>query len=392
MKKIMLTLASALTISSTFADTVKIGYVTTLTTPQAEVGEDMKKGAELALEHLGGKAGSTNLEIIFADDAFKPETGKQVSDRLVKQNKVDFVTGFIWSHVLLASQKTVLDSGKFLISANAGPSDMAGKLCHKNFFAIAAQNDQTPMATGEVFNKMGIKKAYVLAPNFKAGIDMLNGFERTYKGEIVGKSLTKWGADQQLDFSTELAKIRASGAEALYIFYPGPAGTTFLSQYDQAGLTGKVKIFSVYTIDAIALPSLQKANMPGILDSYMVQEWDQTLDNPTNKKFVSDFKKKHGYYPSYYGALSYDTIMLIASAVKKLNGDVSDQDKVRAALRAADFNSTRNNFKYGTNHFPVQNFYLRQVVKDSDGVWTTKVIDLVYKDHVDPYASVCKMK
>lgn len=383
--------AAALAVTTASAAPVKIGFITTLTTPAAIIGKDMQNSVNLAMEHLGGKAGSTPLEVVFADDGFKPDVGKQATDRLLKQDNVDFVAGYIWSHVLLASQKSVLDSGKFLISANAGPSPMAGKLCNKNFFSTSWQNDQTPMALGEVMNQQGVKTVYIMAPNYAAGKDMVTGFERTFKGKVVGKDLTKWGADAQLDFSAELAKARASKAEAIFVFYPGAAGPAFIKQYQQSGLNKTTPLYSTFTVDALSLPRLQKANLQGVLGSRTTQEWDPTLDNPANKKFVADYKKKYGGYPSYYGAQAYDAIMLIASAVKAVGGDVSNPDKVRAALKAAKFDSVRGGFRYGTNHFPIQNFYLREVVKDSEGNWSTKVIATVFKNHVDPYASQCKM-
>lgn len=373
------------------AETAKIGFVTTLTTPAAVVGKDMEKGALLAMEHLGSKAGDVDLELIFADDQLAPEAGKQATDKLVKQDDVDFVTGYIWSHVLLASRKSVLDAGKFLISANAGPSQIAGKLCNENFFSTSWQNDQTPMAMGEVLNDLGVKSLYLMAPNYAAGKDMVAGVERAFKGEIVGKDLTKWGADAQLDFSAELAKAKASGAEALFVFYPGGAGGAFVKQYQQAGLKDVLPLYSVFTIDAISLPKLQEAGLSDVLGSKITQQWDPTLDNAANKKFVADFRAKYGAYPSFYAAQSYDAIMLIASAVAKV-GNTEDKEALRAALKEADFASTRGNFRFGTNNMPVQNFYLREVVEDADGTWTTKVVKTVFTDHVDSFAAECSMQ
>ncbi|MGI9426201.1 MAG: ABC transporter substrate-binding protein [Hyphomicrobiaceae bacterium] len=373
------------------ADTVKVGFITTLTTGAAVIGNDMRDAVNLAVEHIGGEMGGKKLEVMFEDDGFKPEIGKQKADKLVKQDDVDFVTGFIWSHVLLASRKTVLDSGKFLISSNAGPSPLAGKLCHKNFFSTSWQNDQTPMAMGEVLNQKGVKSLYVMAPNYAAGKNMVAGVERTFKGKILGKDFTKWGKDAQLDFSAELAKAKASGAEGIFVFYPGKAGGAFIKQYQQAGLQGKLPLYTVFTVDSIALPKLQKANMQGVLGSENTQFWGPDLDIPANKKFVSGFKKKYGRYPSFYAAQSYDTIMLIKSAVDAVKGDTSKMDEMRAAMKAANYESVRGKYSYGNNHMPIQNFYLRKVVKDSDGVWTTKIEKTVYKNHQDVYAKDCKL-
>ena len=237
---------------------MKIGFVTTVTTPAGVIGRDMVDAVNLAVQDIGGKMGGLEVELIIEDDGFKPEIGKQKTDKLVKQDDVHFVAGFIWSHVLLASRKSALDGGKFLISSNAGPSQIAGKLCHENFFSTSWQNDQTPMAMGEVLNQRGVKSLYVMAPNYAAGKNMVSGVERTFKGEILGKDMTKWGKDAQLDFSAELAKAKASGADGIFVFYPGKAGGAFIKQYQQAGLQGEIALYTVFTVDSIALPNLQE--------------------------------------------------------------------------------------------------------------------------------------
>ncbi len=373
------------------AASVKIGFITTLTTPAAVIGEDMKNSVELALEHIGNRMGPLDVELIMEDDGFKPDVGKQKTDKLVKQDDVDFVVGYIWSHVLLASAKSVLDADKFLISANAGPSQMAGKRCHKNFFSTSWQNDQTPMALGEHLNQKGVKSIYVMAPNYAAGKDMVRGVESTFKGEILGKDMTKWGADAQLDFSAELAKAKASGAEGIFVFYPGKAGGAFIKQYQQAGLQGKMDLYSVFTVDSIALPKLQAAGLSGVLGSKNTQEWSPDILNAANQRFVGDYLKKYGKYPSFYGAQSYDAIMLIKSAIEKVGGNLKDKDALRAALKAADFDSVRGRYSYGNNHMPIQNFYLREVVEDDQGRWTTRIVSAVLTNHQDPYASQCNM-
>ena len=392
MKKILSAalVATMLTTPAAWARDVKIGFVTTLTTGAAVIGNDIKKAVDLAMEHIGGKMAGLNVQLIYADDGFKPETGKQATDKLVKQDNVDFVAGYIWSHVLLASRKSVLDAGKFLISANAGPSPIAGKLCSENFFSTSWQNDQTPMAMGEVLNQKGVKSLYIIAPNYAAGKNMVAGVERTFKGKILGKDMTTWPT--QLDFSAELAKAKASGAEALFIFYPGKAGGAFIKQYQQAGMKDVMPLYTVFTVDALSLPKLQKAGFTDILGSQFTQEWDPSLDNAQNKRFVADFKAKYGSYPSFYAAQAYDSIFLIKSAVEAVNGNLDDIDGMRAAMKSASFPSVRGKFTYGNNHFPIQNFYLREVVKDADGNWTTKVVKTVYENNQDPYASQCPLK
>ncbi len=397
MKKI-LQVALATTMSLGLASTavqaqeVKIGFVTTLTTGGAALGKPMQIAVDIAVEHMGGKMGEFDINVIYGDDGFKPETGKQVTDKLVKQDNVDFVAGFVWSNVLLASRNSALKAGKFLISSNAGPSAVAGKLCDENFFSTSWQNDQTPMAMGEVLNQRGVKSLYVMSPNYAAGKNMVTGLERTFKGEIKGKDFTKWGKDAQLDFSAELAKAKASGAEALFVFYPGKAGGAFIKQFQQAGLKGTMDLYTVFTVDGVSLPKFQKANFEGVLGSFNTNFWSPDLDNAQNKRFVAAYKAKTGEYPAHYAAQAYDTMFLIKSAVEASGGDLSNKDAMRAAMKSANFPSVRGKFTYGNNNMPIQNFYLRQVVKDDAGDWTTKIVSTVFEAHQDPYAAECPLK
>jgi branched-chain amino acid transport system substrate-binding protein len=371
------------------AKEVKIGFVTTLSGGPGVIGKDMKQSVEIALDHLGGKMAGVPVNVIFEDDQVKPEVGKQKTEKLVSKDKVDFVSGFIWSHVVLAARKTVVDSGKFLIISNAGTSQIAGRLCNQNIFSTAWQNDQVPMAMGEVLNKRGVKSLYVVAPNYAAGRDMVNGLSRTFKGKILGKDMTKWPA--QTDFSAELAKARAAKPDGVFIFYPGRHTNAFIRQYSQAGMS-KTPLYTVFSIDSLSLPRLQQAKTDAVLGTYSTQFWSPDLDTPVSKKFVADYKKKFGSYPSHYGAQSYDSIMLIASAVEAAGGDLSKMKVMRDKMRKADFPSVRGKFTYGNNQFPIQDFYLRQVAKDADGNWTTKIVQKVYENHQDVFAKDCKMK
>tara|TARA_B110000240_G_scaffold162839_1_gene182563 strand:- start:2 stop:1177 length:1176 start_codon:yes stop_codon:yes gene_type:complete len=380
-----LSLAAMLISQVAFAETVKIGFVTTLTGGAGAIGNDMRDAVELALDHLGRKMGGSDVEMFYEDDTFKPAVGKQKTEKLVKKEKVHFVGGYIWSHVLMASRNSVVGKGPFMITSNAGPGPVAGKLCHEDFFSTSWQNDQTTMAMGEVLNQLGVKRLYIMAPNYNAGKGMVKGVTSTFKGKIVGRDMTKFPA--QLDFSAELAKIRSVNPDAVFVFYPGKHGLQIIKQYSQAGLQGKIPFYSAFTVDSLNLPRLKDLADGGL----MTQFWAPDLDNDVNKRFVADYRKKTGRYPTFYAAQSYDTIMLINSAVTAVGGDLSNKDGMRNAMRKADFSSVRGPFKYGNNHFPIQNFYLRKVVKDTDGNYTTSIVKTVYTNHQDTYAKDCKM-
>jgi branched-chain amino acid transport system substrate-binding protein len=324
--------------------------------------------------------------VIYEDDQQKPEVGVQKSQKLVESDKVDFVIGYIWSNVLLASLKPVVDSQTFLISANAGPSQIAGEQCSPFFFSTSWQNDQTPQAMGTYMTQKGVKTAFLIGPNYAAGKDMLTGVRTTFKGQVIGEELTKW--PDQLDFSTELSKVRAARPEAVFVFYPGAAGVQFLTQYAQSGLKGQIPLYTAFTIDAITLP-LQKDLALGVPGA---QEWVNDLPNDANKKFVADFRAKHKNYPSFYGAQSYDAANFVNSAVVAVNGDLSKKDAMRAEMRKAHYASVRGPYKYGNNQFPIQNFYLQDVVKDAEGNFTLKTVTTIVKDSQDQFHDKCPMK
>jgi branched-chain amino acid transport system substrate-binding protein len=365
---------------------VKIGFVSTFSGPTAVIGNDMRNSVELALDHLGRKMGGLPVEVVYEDDQQKPEVGVQKTQKLVESDKVNFISGYIWSNVLLASLKPAVDSQTFLISANAGPSQIAGELCSPFYFSTSWQNDQTPEAMGEYMNQKGVKSVFLIGPNYAAGKDMLTGVRATFKGRIIGEELTKW--PDQLDFSTELSKVRAAKPDAVFVFYPGAAGVQFLTQYAQAGLKGQIALYTAFTIDAITLP-LQKDLALGVPGT---QQWVNDLPNDANKKYVADFRAKYKTYPSFYGAQSYDAVNLINSAVVAAGGDLSKKDAMRAEMRKANYKSVRGPYKYGNNHFPIQNFYLQDVVKDAEGNLTLKTVATIVKDSQDKFHNRCSMK
>ncbi|WP_291688024.1 ABC transporter substrate-binding protein [Bradyrhizobium sp.] len=379
-------MALALASPASAGDTIKIGFVSTFSGPTAVIGNDMRNSFELALDHLGRKMGGKPVEVIYEDDGQKPDVGKQKTEKLVQSDKVDFIAGYIWSNVLLASLKTAVDSQTFLISANAGPSQLAGDLCSPYVFSTSWQNDQTPAAMGLYMNQKGVKSVFLIGPNYAAGKDMLAGVKSTFKGEIKGEEYTVWPS--QLDFSAELSKARASGAASIFVFYPGAAGVQFLNQYAQAGLKEQMPLYTAFTIDELSLP-LQKDNAIGVPGA---QEWVNDLPNEQNKKFVADYRKKYpNLRPTYYGAQAYDAAQLINSAVVAVKGDTSKKDAMKAAMEKADFKSLRGSFKYGNNHIPIQNFYLQDVVKDGDQL-SLKTVATIVKDSQDSFHDKCPMK
>lgn len=359
------------------AEPVKIGMITTLSGGGAGLGVDARDGFMLALKLSGAK----DIEVVTEDDAMKPETAVQIADKMIQSEQVDLLTGIIWSNLAMAVVPNAVAQGKFYLSVNAGPSPLAGAKCHENYFNVAYQNDNFHEAAGNYAQSEGIKKMFILAPNYPAGTDSLNGFKRFYKGELVGEVYTKLG---QTDYAAEIAQIRASGADSVFFFLPGGMGIAFMKQYAQSGVgipvMGPGFSFSQDVLGAIGDAALGAKN---------TASWSPDLDNPKNKEFVAAFKTEYNRLPSIYAAQAFDTGSLIVAAAGKAS--VKDADAFRAALKAAEFESVRGKFKFNTNNHPIQDFYVREVVKNEEGVLTNKIIATSFTDHQDAYAKDCKM-
>jgi branched-chain amino acid transport system substrate-binding protein len=383
---LLLAAGPAIVPASAQQKTVKIGFISTFSGPVAAIGNDMRNSFELALDHMGRKMGGLPVEVIYEDDGFKPEVGKQKTEKLIESDKVDFIAGYIWSNVLLASLKPIVDSKTFLVIANAGPSQIAGEMCSPTVFSTSWNNDQTPQAMGLYMNQKGVKSVFLIGPNYAAGKDMLAGVASTFKGKVIGQELTTWPS--QLDFSAELSKAKAANPDAIFVFYPGAAGVQFLNQYAQAGLKGTIPLYTAFTIDELSLPR-QKDLALGVPGA---QEWVNDLPNEANRKYVADYITKFNSRPSFYGAQSYDAANLIASAVVATKGKLDDKAAVQKALEKANFKSVRGNFKFGNNHVPIQNFYLQDVVKDAKGEFVLKTVATIVKDSQDNFHDKCSMK
>lgn len=367
------------------ADKVKVGMLSTLSGPGAGLGIDIRDGFNLALKHAGGKFGGLPVEVIVADDQAKPDAARQTADRLVKQEKVDFMTGVVFSNVMLAVGKPIFDSKTFYISANAGPSQYAGADCNPYFFNVAWQNDNLHEAVGKTVQDKGFKKVALLAPNYPAGKDALAGFKRYFKGQITSEAYTPLS---QLDYGAELSRMRASGADAVYIFLPGGLGINFIKQFVGAGLSKDMTLFGPgFSADEDVIRAVGEP-MLGMFNS---SQWAHDMQNPVNKRFVADFQKDYGRLPTLYASQGYDAARLMDAAVRDVKGNLSDKTALRKAIASAKFDSVRGSFKFNTNGYPIQDYYLRVITKDAQGRVTNRTLSTVFKDHADAYVGECKM-
>ena len=381
-----LTLAAAPLFGSA-ADKVKVGFVSTLSGPSAALGVDIRDGFQLAVKLNGGKLGGLPADVLVNDDQFKPDVGKQLFERLVKRDKVDFMTGVVFSNIMLAALPEAMDSGTIYISPNAAPSSIAGKDCNPLFFAVSWPNDAYHEAAGAFANQRDMKSVYLLAPNYQAGKDSLAGFKRMFKGQVLGENYTKLG---QLDYAAELAEVRAAKPQALYIFLPGGMGINFIKQFVGAGLGKDIQLLLPgFSADQDVINPVGAA-MSGLFNT---AHWSPDFINPANQRFVAEFIKEYKRVPTLYASQGYDAAQLINAAVRDVKGNLSDREAVRRALKAAKFDSVRGPFKFNSNQYPIQNYYVRTVGSDGKGGLINKSFnEPILKNHGDAYAQECRMK
>lgn len=358
------------------AQGVKVGMITTLSGGGAGLGLDVRDGFLLAIE----QSGRDDIEVVVEDDQQEPDVAVQLADRMIQSEGVDVLTGIIFSNLAMAVVPSAVNQDVIYLSPNAGPSQLAGAGCHPNYFNVAWQNDNLHEAAGAYMNEAGLGSAFILAPNYPAGQDALTGFKRFYEGELAGELYTQLG---QTDYAAEIAQIRASEADSVFFFLPGGMGISFLKQYADSGVDLPL-VGPGFSFDQDILGAVGEA----ALGAHNTSQWSPDLDNETNRAFVESFQAAYGRLPSLYASQGFDTANLLISALEA--AEVTDRDAFLEALRAADFDSTRGDFEFGPNQHPIQDIYVREVVREGD-VLTNRLVGLALEDHGDAYAAECAM-
>lgn len=383
-----LALAAALltSVSAQAADSVKIGFISTLSGPLSALGVEIQDGFNLALKETGNKIGGLPVEVVVGDDQASPDVGKQLADKLIKRDRVDFMTGVVYSNVMMAVAPAAAAAKTFYISSAAGPAALAGAQCNPYFFALGWQNDGQSEAMGRYLSDKGVKNAFIIAPNYAGGKENLEGFKRMFKGQIVGEVYPKLG---ELDFASELAQIRAAKPDAVFFFLPGGMGVNFVKQYVSSGLNKEIPFFAPgYSADEDTI----KAVGEPLVGLQNASHWAWDLDNAANKKFVADFTATYKRLPSMYAFQGYDVVRMLDRAVADAKGKIGDKKAIHDAIAAARFASVRGDFRFNTNQFPINSFYLRVVEKDATGRITNKMLGKILDNHSDSYVGSCHMK
>jgi branched-chain amino acid transport system substrate-binding protein len=358
---------------------VKIGLITTLSGPAGYLGADVRDGFQLALDQAGGP----KTQVMVEDDGVKPGQAKATVDKFLKTENIKIFTGVMFGNVAAAVVPDVLDGGAIYISTNTATAPFAGKDCNKNYFVASWQNDGQGESAGALAQDLGYKKAFILAPNYPSGKEMMAAFRKYFKGDVVEEKYTQLG---QTDFAVEIAAIRAANPDMVHIFQPGGMGIAFIRQYSQSGLKIPLVVHAA-SLDQAMVRALGDA----ALGVQVTSHWNDDFDNPASKAFVAAWKAKYANRPvTSYAAQGYDAGLLVASALKATGGKV-DVDALAAAIRKADIQSVRGPFKFGPNQHPIQDWYALTAEKSPSGEYYLKTGKKVMSARGDDYAKDCKL-
>jgi branched-chain amino acid transport system substrate-binding protein len=388
MKKLLaasLALALAGGAAAQAPQTLKVGFVVAQSGALALPGAEQRRGLEIALEHLGNKIGGLPVEIVYGDSKTNPGATVQELSRVLEKERVHVLVGLTGSNEILAALKPVTDAKVFLIGANGGPAQAAGEGCTPYYFNASFQNEQLTEGIGQYMARQS-KKLYLLGLDYEAGHEHSNAARKGYGNEVVAHVFTPLN---QVDFAGDIAKIRASGADAVWAFYPGASGIAFTRQWAQAGMQGKVALYSNV---ALSEPLVFQAQGKTALGITVTGNYFASIDNAENHRFVDSFRKKFNRDPASYAGLVYDAIMLLDSAVREVKGNVADQQAFRAALKKANLKSVRGPFKFNHNQQPIQNTYVGVVEAGKDGSPYIKLSGTVQEMKPDNFAAKCTMK
>lgn len=364
---------------------LRIGVITTLSGPAGYLGTDIRDALQLAVDTENGRLGGVPVQLVIEDDTLRPGHAKSIAERMLRNEGIRLFTGIVFTNVIGAVAPDVLDAGGIYLSPNAGPSNFAGRECHRNFFGIAWQSDALNGSVGRAASELGYNRAFIIAPNFQGGQDTLNGFKGMFRGTIVGERFTRL---DQTDFAAEMAAIRAANPEVVFQFHPGGLGIAFIRQYQQAGLQGRIPMI-------VNAPSMDHTIMNAVGDAgvgiNLTTHWNVDFDNQPSRTFVQAFRARYNRTPTFFAGQGWDTALAIGAALRQTGGSVADTNAFRAAMLRADFQSIRGPFRFGPNQMPVQSWWAAQVVRNDAGQLEIRTGRRILEDFGDPHAAQCRM-
>ena len=347
---------------------IKIGVVLPYTGVYAVLGESITQAMELVFARENWTVAGRKIEMIKEDDEMKPPVGVRKTEKLIDSDRVDILTGPVHSGILMGMRDKVHNSKTILIVSNAGADAISRERCSRWIFRTSFSNWQPCHPMGGWVAKNLSKEVFQIAPNYQAGKDMMAAFRETFVpagGKVIAEDYPKLG---ETDYAPYLTKIRQSGAKAVFAFFSGTDAVNFVNQFQQFGLKASVKLTGAgFLTEPDVLPA-QGGSALGIITGHF---YTPQLDNPVNKKFVVDFKARYANKtPDGFACQGYDTAEVIVRALKAVNGNTQDKEKLVGAIAKIEFDSPRGRFRFDpkTQNVIQPFIYVREVREVAGGL------------------------
>lgn len=340
---------------------IRIGFLSTQSGgPVTGLSTEKRQGWELALKQLGGKLGGVPVEVFYADDANNPGMAKQSYERLVKQNKIDVLTGIVTTPVIFALAPAVAQDEVIFLNSNVTERALGGAKCSPLVFTTGWHVDGVNETMGTLLRSQGKRKVFVMGGQWPAGREHIAAFKRGYGDPVAGEAYFKMG---QIDFSAEIAQMRAAEPDAVYVFAFGPHSVNFMKQYAQAGL----KRIPLYGPSPLADEGTIPASGEAAMDVVSSGHWNDDLANDVNRKFVAAYVAEYQKEPTMFSEQGYTTALMLDAAVRAAGGNFKDRMAMRKAFLGVKLDTPRGPLGFAADGSPVHNIYLRKVGRNAKG-------------------------
>ena len=344
------------------AQTVKIGLINTYTGPMASNGDQIQKSIDLFMKLNESKLPpGVKLEIIKRDDTgINPETAKRLAQELIVRDKVDLITGVVWTPNAAAIAPLTKEAKVPFIIMNAGTAMLTTLSPYIVRTSFTLWQSSYPL--GDWASKK-YKTAYIAVSDFGPGHDAQDGFTKSFKaggGTLVG---TVRMPPPTSDFAPFLQRVKDAKPDALFVFVPaGKSATALMKGFGELGLAqAGIKLIGPGDITTDEeLPN--RGDVPrGVTTMF---HYSAAGERPANKTFVAEWQKAYGpkSWPNFISVGAWDAMQAIFDAVNNQKGKMNGEKTMAFLKTWKNANSPRGPISIDPQTRDIiQNEYIREV-------------------------------
>lgn len=337
---------------------VKVGLLLPYTGTYAKLGANIRDAMMLRFAEANNLLGGRPIEFVDIDSEAKPAKAPQLTGKLIKKEKVDFLVGPVHSVVGMAMVKMARGDGPITVIPNAGANQLTGSLCAPNVFRTSFSSYQMGYPGGPAMLEDGHKRVVLMYWNYGFGKQVAAAFKESYLpagGNIIKEIPTPF---PKVDFQAYLTELAALKPDAVYTFYAGGGAVKFVKDFAAAGLHNSIKLYGAGFLTE-GVTKAQGAAAEGVRT---ILHYADTLDNPANIKFRSAFKSAVGHEADVYAVQGYDAAELIIRGMTAVKGDTGARSEMIRAMETAEIDSPRGSLRFSKSHNPIHDVYLREVI------------------------------